>query len=178
MTTHVPPSGYRPDESAEPGGEPSWLTADERAAWLAATALMGLLPTALDTRMQRDAGLSFFEYMVLALLSEQPDRTMQMSDLALAASASLSRLSHVVGRLEKQGFVDRARLPGRGRRTQAILTETGYAKVVATAPGHVTVVRDLFIGQLTATELATLERIGRKVTARIALREGTPGAAG
>ncbi|NUS77981.1 MAG: MarR family transcriptional regulator [Streptomyces sp.] len=132
---------------------------------------MGHLPAALDARTQRAAGLTFFEYMVLALLAEQPDRRMQMSDLARILSASLSRLSHVVGRLEKQGFIDRARLPGRGRRTNAVLTEAGYAKAVATAPGHLAVVRELFIDALTVTELATLERIGRKVTARINLSE-------
>jgi DNA-binding MarR family transcriptional regulator len=166
------------DGLSDSGAEPRWLTADERAAWLAATALMGLLPAALDARMQRDAGLTFFEYMVLALLSEQPDRTMQMGDLALAASASLSRLSHVVGRLEKQGLVDRARVPGRGRRTNAILTEAGYAKVVAAAPGHVAVVRDLFLDPLTSAEIATLGRAGRKVTARIASRGECPDATG
>ena len=55
-------------------------------------------PAALDARMQRESQMTFFEYMVLSVLSEEPDRTMQMSALAVRTSASLSRLSHVVGR--------------------------------------------------------------------------------
>ena len=89
------------------------------------------LPAALDARLQREANLTFFEYMVLAVLSERADRTMRMSDIAAGVSASLSRLSHVVARLEKQGLLCRSRVPGSGRRTNATLTDAGYAKVVA-----------------------------------------------
>lgn len=140
-----------------------WLDADERAAWLAANALIVRLPAALDAHLQRTAGLSLFEYMVMAVLSEQPDRTLQMSDIAAAASASLSRLSHVAGRLERQGFLRRDRLPGAGRRTSATLTDEGYAKVVATAPGHVAAVRELLIDAVTPEDLAALRRIGTTV---------------
>lgn len=140
-----------------------WLDADERAAWLAANALIVRLPAALDAHMQRTAHLSLFEYMVMAILSEQPDRTLQMSDLAAAASASLSRLSHVAGRLERQDFLRRERLPGPGRRTSATLTDEGYAKVVATAPGHVAAVRELLIDAVDPEDLAALRRIGTTV---------------
>ncbi|WP_240809171.1 MarR family winged helix-turn-helix transcriptional regulator [Microbispora catharanthi] len=169
----MPPADAQesPEEVIEGAAEhndaqPRWLTADERAAWLAAVALMTELPPVLDAQMQRDAGLTFFEYMVLALLSEQPDRTLSMSELAQAASASLSRLSHVAARLEKQGLLRRIRRPGAGRRTNATLTHAGYAKVVKTAPGHVAAVRNLFIDALTSPELAALESIGSKVTSR------------
>ncbi|GIH46299.1 DNA-binding transcriptional regulator, MarR family [Microbispora rosea] len=117
--------------------------------------------------LQRDAGLTFFEYTVLALLSEQPDRTLPMSELAQAASASLSRLSHVAARLEKKGLLRRVRRPEAGRRTNATLTNAGYAKVVKTAPGHVVAVRNLFIDALTPAELAALESIGSKATSQV-----------
>ena len=144
-----------------------WLTADERAAWLAISALTVKLPSALDAQLQRDAGLSYFEYMVLAVLSEQPDRTLQMSDIAAFASASLSRLSHTATRLEREGLITRKQVPGHGRRTQATLTDAGFEKVRATAPGHVTHVRRLLIDDLSATELATLTRIGDRALAKI-----------
>src|SRR5688500_12599021 len=101
----------------EPTGtaeEPRWLDADERAAWLSLAGVMTLLPSALDAQLQRDAGLSHFEYMVLAVLSEQPTRTMRMSDLASFANGSLSRLSHVARRLEEQGFLTRQACPEDG----------------------------------------------------------------
>ena len=147
--------------------EPRWLSAEERAAWLSTAAIMITLPAALDARLQREANLTFFEYMVLAVLSEHADRTMQMSDIAAGVSASLSRLSHVVGRLEKQGLLFRARVPGSGRRSSATLTDAGYAKVIAAAPGHVSAVRKLFIDALTPADVVTMQRIGMAVAKRV-----------
>lgn len=145
----------------------TWLSADERAAWLAVAALTVKLPAALDAQLQTEEELSFFEYMVMALLSEQPDRTLQMSDLAAAASASLSRLSHAANRLEAQGFLRRARIPGAGRRTRATLTEAGYAKVVAAAPGHVRRVRELLIDAASPDQLRALREVGEAVMHRL-----------
>ncbi|MBO4239231.1 MarR family winged helix-turn-helix transcriptional regulator [Pseudonocardia alni] len=147
--------------------ETRWLSREERAAWLANSAIMISLPAALDARMRRETTLTFFEYMVLSVLSEEPERTLQMSDLAARTSASLSRLSHVVGRLEKRGLLSRARLPGSGRRTSSTLTEAGYETVVAAAPGHVTAVREYLIDLLEPHELAALQRIGTAVDAAI-----------
>jgi DNA-binding MarR family transcriptional regulator len=154
-------------------GEPPWLTEDERAAWLAVAALIVKLPGALDGQLQADAGLSFFEYMVLAVLSEQADRRLQMSEIAEFACSSLSRLSHTATRLEKQGLITREKVAGPGRRTNAVLTDAGWDKVVASAPGHVARVRSLLIDDLPADDLATLARVGRQVLARIA-EDGAP----
>ncbi|SOD62699.1 DNA-binding transcriptional regulator, MarR family [Streptomyces zhaozhouensis] len=154
-------------ESTGAVAETRWLNGDELAAWLANSAIMISLPAALDARMQREAQLTFFEYMVLSVLSEQPDRTMQMSALAARTAASLSRLSHVVGRLEKRALLARNRIPGSGRRTAATLTEAGYEVVVAAAPGHVAAVREYLIDDLEPQELAALRRIGAAVDAAI-----------
>lgn len=154
------------DTSLEPR-EPRWLDEDELAAWKASAALIIKLPGALDAQLQAEQGLTFFEYMVLAVLSEQPDRTLQMSDIASATSSSLSRLSHVAKRLEAQGLLRRERVPGAGRRTNAVLTDAGHAKVVAAAPGHVARVRDLLVDAVPAADLTTLRRISETVLARI-----------
>jgi len=153
--------------STECAEEPRWLTDEERAAWLATAALMITLPAALDARLQQEAGLTFFEYMVLSVLSERADRTMRMTHIAAGVSASLSRLSHVATRLEERGLLCRTRVAGSGRRTNAKLTELGYAKVVSAAPGHVTAVRDLLLDAARPSDLATLQRIGTAVAARI-----------
>jgi DNA-binding MarR family transcriptional regulator len=152
--------------------EVQWLTEAEREAWLAVAALTVKLPAALDAQLQSAAGLSFFEYMVLAVLSEQPDRAMQMSDIAAFASASLSRLSHTATRLEKQGLITRKQVPGHGRRTQATLTDAGLEKVRATAAQHVMHVRRVLIDGLTPEDLASLARIGGDTLRRIEGRGG------
>jgi hypothetical protein len=54
------------------------------------------LPAALDAQMQRDAGISHYEYFVLAGLSMAAGRTLRMSDLAEFIQGALPRLSNVV----------------------------------------------------------------------------------
>lgn len=152
--------------------ETRWLSPEEREAWLATSALMISLPAALDAQLQADAGLSFFEYMVLAVLAEQPDRTMQMSDIATFASSSLSRLSHAAKRLEKQGYLSRSQMPGAGRRTNATLTDAGHDKVLEAAPGHVAEVRRILIDDASGSDLEVLTRLGNAMKAR--LGQGCP----
>jgi DNA-binding MarR family transcriptional regulator len=129
--------------------------------------LLHRLPAALDWQLQRDSKLSFIEYYVLAGLSEQPGHRMRMSELATLANAELSRLSHMMSRLEKRGFVYREPDPRSGRYTQAVLTEAGYAYLAEAAPAHVRQVLDLFIDVLQPDELQTLRRCSERVIARI-----------
>jgi DNA-binding MarR family transcriptional regulator len=143
--------------------EPRWLDADEQQAWMALGSILMRLPGALDAQLQRDAGISHFEYMVLSGLSMSPEHTMRMSDLAVVAEGSLSRLSQVVSRLERRGWVRRTPDPGDGRYTLAILTAAGWRKVVATAPGHVEEVRRLVFDPLTRAQQRQLRDIGRRV---------------
>ncbi|SEG52319.1 DNA-binding transcriptional regulator, MarR family [Thermomonospora echinospora] len=143
--------------------EPRWLSEEEMTAWLALASVLIRLPAALDGQLQRDAGISHFEYQVLAGLSMSPERTMRMSELAQLADGSLSRLSHVVSRLEKRGWVRRTPDPANGRYTLAVLTDDGWEKVVATAPGHVEAVRTLVLEPLTRTQIRQLSEIGSRI---------------
>src|SRR4051794_5656537 len=91
----------------EDAPEPRWLDDEERRTWLSLVSVMMRLPAALDAQLQRDAGMSHFEYQVVAALSESPERTMRMSTLAMLSEGSLARLSQAVGRLERRGWVRR-----------------------------------------------------------------------
>jgi DNA-binding MarR family transcriptional regulator len=144
-----------------------WLSPEEREAWLSVVRVAGRLPAVLDAQLERDAGLNFFEYTVMAMLSEQPSRTLRMSELATRSSASLSRLSNVVKRLERQGYLRRQADPDDGRCTQAVLTEAGMAKVVATAPGHVTAARQFVIDAVSPTQLRQLRAANERILSRI-----------
>jgi DNA-binding MarR family transcriptional regulator len=143
--------------------EPRWLDEEERQAWLALVGMVILLPATLDAQLQRDAGISHFEYQALAMLSESPDRTRRMSDLAALANGSLSRVSHVVNRLEKRGWVTRSPDPEDGRYTLATLTDAGWTKVTDTAPGHVAAVRNLVFDTLTRPQIRQLGDIGQRI---------------
>lgn len=148
-------------------GEPRWLSSEERDVWLSLVAVTMKLPAALDAQLQQDAGLSHFEYMVLAGLSEAPTRTRRMSDLAGFTESGLPRLSQVVGRLEKRGWVRRSTDPSDGRITLATLTDEGWEKVTQTAPGHVEAVRALVFDPLTKAQSRQLGSIGKRIMGAI-----------
>ncbi|GAA1358356.1 MarR family winged helix-turn-helix transcriptional regulator [Streptomyces beijiangensis] len=143
--------------------QPRWLDERELDAWKVFSAVMLKLPAALDTQLHRDSGLNQFEYLVLAGLSESPDRTMRMSTLAILANGSLSRLSHVVKRLESRGYLRREPCADDGRYTNAVLTDAGWDKVVAAAPGHVETVRSQVIDALEPEQLDQLREIGLRI---------------
>jgi len=144
-----------------------WLTSQEQAAWIELRRLLLLLPSALDSRMSEQAGLSFFEYQVLATLSESADRTQRMSELAEGTSSTLSRLSHAVARLETKGLVIRRRCAGVGRSSVATLTHEGLKKLLMSAPGHVESVRSLVIDGLTNEQLRSLGAIATRIVERL-----------
>src|SRR3954463_14075400 len=143
--------------------EPRWLTEEEQQAWFPLAGVLSWLPDALDAQLQRDAGISHFEYSVMAMLSMSPGRTMRMSEVDELANGALPRLSRTVDRLEKRGWVARRPDPQDGRATLAVLTDAGWDKVVATAPGHVAEVRRVVFDPLTKTQVRQLKEIATRI---------------
>jgi DNA-binding MarR family transcriptional regulator len=131
--------------------EPRWLSDEQQQAWRRVVEVL--------VKIQRDAGLTHMGYIVLSTLSERDDRRLAMSRLAKRASASLSRLSHVVARLEAQGWVRRERDPEDGRVQIAVLTEEGYDKVRESAPGHAEAVQQLVFDRLTPAQVRQLAKL-------------------
>lgn len=140
-----------------------WLSADEKEAWTGLVSLMLLLPGRLEAPLQQESGLSLFDYLVLSHVSEAPDRSMRMSELAHLANGSLSRLSNVVKRFEQRGWVVRSPDPDDGRYTIASLTDEGYEVVVAAAPTHLRSVRQFVLDPLTDADRQALTRIAAKL---------------
>jgi len=128
-----------------------------------ATALM-TVPSAVEAQLKRDAGVNFFEYSILVALARPQGRAVRMTGLALMAGGSLSRLSHAVSRLERQGLVRRrASSSGEVRCVEAVLTDAGLATLEAAAPDHVREVRRLVFDALTPEQVGQLEQIGRRL---------------
>src|SRR6187200_2819082 len=144
-----------------------WLDDSERAAWLRLIAVVELLPGVLDSQLRAEEGMSHFEYFVLAMLSEAPERTLRMTSLAQRTNATLTRLSHAVRRLEERGLVERFPCPEDGRATNARLTDAGWDAVVAAAPGHVDTVRRHVLDALTLEQLEQLRSIGDALLTRL-----------
>jgi hypothetical protein len=132
-----------------PETEPRWLNRTEQAAWLSLAGMMIRLPGSLDAQLQRDSGLSLFEYFVISNLSMSPDRTSRMSE-----------------RLEERGLVRREPSPENGRHINAILTDKGYEAVRQAAPGHVAAVRHYIFDALEPGQAEQLHDIGDRIVER------------
>ncbi|MFF2405420.1 MarR family winged helix-turn-helix transcriptional regulator [Streptomyces sp. NPDC058092] len=143
--------------------EPRWLDADEQQQWYAFAYVLTQLPAALEAQIQRDVGIAHFDYVVMSALSMAPERTLRMSELAQYAGSTLSRLSNVVIRLEKRGWVRRHPDPSDGRATLATLTDDGMDKVAAAAPGHVDAVRRLVFDPLTKAQQRQLGAVSQRI---------------
>ena len=144
-----------------------WLTEAEVSSWLSVVRLVTWLPWSIDHQLRRDSDLSMVEYQVMARLSQRPERTLRMGLLADLVNSSLSRLSHLVKRLEERGLVRREPDPADGRFISAVLTDEGFQVLAEAAPGHVAHVRALVIDVLSPEQLRRLGLSADRITSRI-----------
>lgn len=143
------------------------LQGEDLRTWAALATVLEWLPPALDTRLQRDAGLTHFEYGILFALADAPGQTLRMSVLAGYANSTLSRLSRAAARLEGRGWVRRAADPADGRYTLATLTDPGRAVFERATPGHSDTVRRLVLDPLTQAQARQLREISRRINRAI-----------
>ncbi|MET0133514.1 MAG: MarR family transcriptional regulator [Kibdelosporangium sp.] len=136
--------------------EPKWLSARELAAWENFLAVSAVLNRRVEQQLKEDAGLSHPQYEVLARLSVCPRGELRMTELAGAALTSKSGLTYQVTQLEKAGLVTRRSSPDDDRGVVAALTEKGWEKLRATAPGHAALVRALFVSGLSRRQFGGL----------------------
>src|ERR1700747_3047276 len=99
-----------------------WLDAQERQTWRQLSTMILRLQPVLSAQLQREFGISHFEYLIMARLSEAPGSTLRMSVRATLCGSSLPRLSQAVGRLEKRGWITRHPDAEDSRYTLAVLS--------------------------------------------------------
>lgn len=141
----------------------NWLDEEQQQHWRAWIAANALLTDAFSRDLQEAHGLTLADYEILVRLSESADRRMRMSDLAEATLSSRSRLSHQIDRMERAGFVERVPCTDDKRGFFAVLTNTGWNKLVAAAPFHVSSVRERIVDVLTPTEFAALGQASKRL---------------
>lgn len=146
--------------------EPRWLTACEQQAWR--NYIRGV--RLVDERLRRGLeshDLSHPEYEILVRLSEAPERTARMSELADETVSSRSRLTHTVARLERKEWVRRRPSADDGRGVECVLTDEGFAALATAACAHVADVRELLLDALSPPEFLALGAAMGKVADRI-----------
>jgi DNA-binding MarR family transcriptional regulator len=144
--------------------ETRWLDRDQQRSWRAYLVGTTLLMDRLDRDLREMHDLSMPEYEILVRLSEAPDHRMRMAVLAGSISHSRSRVTHTVARLEKDGLVTRSACVSDGRGVEAVLTQTGFARLQDAAPTHVEGVRRFLVDLAGEEDFAAVGRVFNAVT--------------
>jgi DNA-binding MarR family transcriptional regulator len=144
-----------------------WLSGSEERAWRAFLQLQGQLSAELNRQLQTDSGLSLADYDVLVQLTDRADGRLRPYELQALLHWEQSRLSHHLSRMQRRGLLTREECAEDGRGAYVVLTPAGRAAIEAAAPGHVAAVRHLVLDGLTAGQLATLEQLSTRLTARL-----------
>ena len=118
-----------------------------------------------DADLRREHQLSHTEYIALDWLSEAPDRTMGLSDLAARCQQSLSAISRSVGRLEAQGLLRRVQSTRDARAYNAVLTDAGLQRYKEATPTHNISLRRYLFDQLEGIDLDALGDALQRITA-------------
>jgi len=155
-THHPPAEPQRTVGEADPAPPHGWLSREQQRHWRAFRDGTTVLFHVLGRDLDEIGGLSLGAYEVLVRLSESPDRTLRMSELADDLAHSRSRLTHTVQRMERAGMVRREPARDDARGVNCVLTEHGWRVLVAAAPGHVESVRAHLVDVLDEAQLAAL----------------------
>jgi DNA-binding MarR family transcriptional regulator len=143
--------------------ETRWLDEQEQQVWAQLSTMILRLQPVLSAQLQREFGISQFEYLMMARLSEAPGSMLRMSALATITGSSLPRMSQAVGRLEKRGWMSRQPDAEDSRYTVAVLTPAGLRQLQEAAPSHVAAVREFVFDRLTRAQAGQLGAISQRI---------------
>jgi DNA-binding MarR family transcriptional regulator len=129
------------------------LNPAEERAWRALIGAVLVIPRLLEGDLLEAHGLNPSEYSVLQHLSEAPERSLRMNELANYVSLSGSGLTRVIERLSRQGLVERVRAESDGRGQYAVLTPAGLKRLQQAWPTHVASVRRHVLDHLAGLDL-------------------------
>jgi DNA-binding MarR family transcriptional regulator len=100
--------------------------------------------------------LSAVEFEVLMRLARSPGNRLRMTDLAGQTSLSTSGVTRVVDRMDRDGLVRREACASDRRSSYAVITTEGRQRLDEVLPGHLALLQQWFIGQLTPEQLDVL----------------------
>jgi len=145
----------------------AWLTTEEMTAWRTYIETYSDLIAAIEHDLA-EHDLTLGDYQVFVYLSEAPNRSMRMCDLADRLQLSPSGLTRRLDGLVKAGFVTREPSSDDRRVMLATLTPAGFAALEKAAPGHVASVRRHIFDHLDSDQVDALASIFQSIKAGLA----------
>ncbi|MGD9570341.1 MAG: MarR family winged helix-turn-helix transcriptional regulator [Thermoleophilia bacterium] len=144
------------------GGEP--LTEAELGAWRGMLRAHALVTRRLDEELRERHGMSLGAYEVLMLVGTAPRRRMRISQLSGETLLSVSGMSRMIDRLERDGLVVREACADDRRGAEVVLTTLGRNRLRAARATHLGGVRAEYLARFSDDELPELgamwERFG------------------
>lgn len=145
----------------------SEISEQEWGLWRGFVTMHRHLSRELDRQLQRDAGISQADFIVLGRLSEASDRRLRTGELAELLAWEKSRVSHQVTRMEARGLVERTECDTDGRGTWVGVTAEGRRTLIASTRDHAAKIKELFFDELTDQERTALHDLTRRVMERM-----------
>ena len=140
-----------------------WLSQEQQRNWRSFIGGITVLMDHLDRDLRTQHDLSLGEYEILVRLSEAPNRSIRMAELAAAVAHSRSRVTHTISRLERDGIVRRDTCSDDGRGVSAVLTDHGFSVLKKAAHTHVRGVHDYLIVNAPDEEFEVVGRVMERV---------------
>lgn len=144
-----------------------WLNADEQRFWRLYLDFQRRLERVLHRELIADAGLSSSEFAVLVSLSETPTGALRARNLCRELGWDRTRLSHLVGRMERRGLVCRRACADDARGSVVEITDDGRRVITDAAPAHAQAVRKYLVDLLGDDEMATITEVFERVLERL-----------
>jgi DNA-binding MarR family transcriptional regulator len=151
-----------------PMDDVQWLDEREARAWRGLQAVQLRLTARLSRELASDSDLSYPDYTVLVVLTDQPEGRLRAFELGRELGWEKSRVSHHVSRMVARGLVSREKCPSDQRGAFVVVTDRGRQAIEAAAPAHVAAVRRHFVDLLTRDQLDVLASITSTVLDRLA----------
>ena len=138
--------------------EAASLKPAELGAYFALIEVSSLLRHAVELQLKEAGGLSYVQFQLLATLGDSPKGAMRMTDLADGVVYSRSGLTHQAGLLESAGLVTRAPSVDDERGVTVTITDAGRAVLATVFPGHIDVLKKVFLAPLSTADVDELAR--------------------
>jgi DNA-binding MarR family transcriptional regulator len=133
------------------------------AAWLALLEAHEAVLSALEDRLQTDAGLPLAWHEVLVRLAGVPEGRMRMNHLARSLLLSKSGATRLIDRMVESGMVARQPCSSDRRVTYAVITDVGRDALRQALPGFVDSFDKAFSRHLSDRETAALQKALRRI---------------
>lgn len=135
------------------------LNVEEFQTWRTILRAQANVSSAIDKQLVSNHEIGLPDYEVLAYLSEAPEHSLRMTELADGVLLSPSGLTRRLDGLVRQGYVERQPSPSDGRGLLAVLTEAGVAKAQEMHPTYSKGLRERFVDCLQPDDIETLAKL-------------------